>query len=474
MCGGTIDGGAGLNAVQGLSPRVRGNHCTTGLSVRLSRSIPACAGEPDDPAGGSDDRGVYPRVCGGTSSAAHKQGIVGALSPRVRGNLIGGVIRDTAYRSIPACAGEPGAKGGTGPTPKVYPRVCGGTPSSLPTCSPWTGLSPRVRGNRARIWRRRPGSRSIPACAGEPICRAGTRQRRRVYPRVCGGTPLHQGWQPSSRGLSPRVRGNPGSGHLRASGAGSIPACAGEPRVGGGTRQLDAVYPRVCGGTRKSVALMPPAAGLSPRVRGNRGEGYRRPPTVRSIPACAGEPASVWLRNWRTSVYPRVCGGTITTSPGSLVRFGLSPRVRGNPPLAGHLARPVRSIPACAGEPIADIATRGAAAVYPRVCGGTPASGPALARRQGLSPRVRGNLVNVRLVGICGRSIPACAGEPPTGVWGRCRCAVYPRVCGGTNFCVRSVKSTIGLSPRVRGNPGAGQRERQSTGSIPACAGEPR
>ena len=30
---------------------------------------------------------------------------------------------------------------------RVYPRVCGGTPSSAAACSAFSGLSPRVRGN---------------------------------------------------------------------------------------------------------------------------------------------------------------------------------------------------------------------------------------------------------------------------------------------------------------------------------------
>ena len=50
------------------------------------RFIPACAGEPTRESDRSDNRKVYPRVCGGThfcsSSAPSNRG----LSPRVRGN----------------------------------------------------------------------------------------------------------------------------------------------------------------------------------------------------------------------------------------------------------------------------------------------------------------------------------------------------------------------------------------------------
>ena len=68
--------------------------------------------------------------------------------------------------------------------------MCGGT-RDLRHCLPAErGLSPRVRGNLARIDLATVGVRSIPACAGEPNA---------------DGT-----WGPAIQGLSPRVRGNPG------------------------------------------------------------------------------------------------------------------------------------------------------------------------------------------------------------------------------------------------------------------------
>ena len=55
-------------------------------------------------------------------------------------------------------------------------------------------------------------------------------------------------------------------------------------------------------------------------------------------------------------------------------------------------------------------------AVYPRVCGGTKPIIDGMADAGGLSPRVRGNLLlGLALPGII-RSIPACAGEPRSGV----------------------------------------------------------
>ena len=69
------------------------------------------------------------------------------LSPRVRGNLAPTQAEDAKYRSIPACAGEPQGKRDADAGTRVYPRVCGGTEQNLDGGSVTRGLSPRVRGN---------------------------------------------------------------------------------------------------------------------------------------------------------------------------------------------------------------------------------------------------------------------------------------------------------------------------------------
>ena len=71
-------------------------------------------------------------------------------------------------RSIPACAGEPSVKPANCMVMTVYPRVCGGTSTAWTTRIAPAGLSPRVRGNLS-AWRSdQYSARSIPACAGEP------------------------------------------------------------------------------------------------------------------------------------------------------------------------------------------------------------------------------------------------------------------------------------------------------------------
>ena len=70
-------------------------------------------------------------------------------------------------------------------------------------------------------------------------------------------------------GLSPRVRGNLQGAARLANAAGTIPACAGEPRLAGRMAIPPWDYPRVCGGTVWDALCEAEREGLSPRVRGN-------------------------------------------------------------------------------------------------------------------------------------------------------------------------------------------------------------
>ena len=172
----------------GLSPRVRGNPFETEAASDADRSIPARAGEPTNAPYGLPDGRVYPRACGGTTYVQAGASILLGLSPRVRGNRAQSRSAIGSSRSIPARAGEPHI--GTLPRNKgeVYPRACGGTPFKPFAGKVSMGLSPRVRGNLS--WNRCTSTThgSIPARAGEPICKTPDFGKAGVYPRACGGT----------------------------------------------------------------------------------------------------------------------------------------------------------------------------------------------------------------------------------------------------------------------------------------------
>ena len=351
--------------------------------------------------------------------------------------------------------------------------MCGGTVAGGEALPAGGGLSPRVRGNRISVSGSADSSGSIPACAGEPPAFRLLPPLGRVYPRVCGGTFVRPAGRARAEGLSPRVRGNPDSILPGGIVSGSIPACAGEPPPLPRSARGRGVYPRVCGGTGFGRGIAQGHTGLSPRVRGNQIAAARPEQLEGSIPACAGEPTPGVSGERSKRVYPRVCGGTVCGKAHLPGAEGLSPRVRGNllrPVSGGHWRG---SIPACAGEPDFVYCFNDGGGVYPRVCGGTFAGHFEAALERGLSPRVRGNPWIEGKANAMHGSIPACAGEPPcqSRTWRTWR--VYPRVCGGTLSMSISTPITTGLSPRVRGNPSMLTSLLSLAGSIPACAGEP-
>ena len=203
-CRGTAMGGRLRLILDGLSPRLRGNLEWGRCDTPGGGSIPTPAGEPLPPFSARPRPRVYPRACGGTASSVLRSASASGLSPRLRGNRI------NSQRS------------------SVYPRACGGTAGptlshyggtrSIPapagnltccnTASPGNGLSPRLRGNRQEVHYRQSIQRSIPAPAGDPPA------------------PSRRGFRP---GLSPRLRGNHIGGEAGLVRVGSIPAPAGEP-----------------------------------------------------------------------------------------------------------------------------------------------------------------------------------------------------------------------------------------------------
>ena len=252
------------------------------------------------------------------------------LSPRARGNLERLVAPVRVDGTIPACAGEPPAGPATRPTCWDYPRVRGGTYSVRPSTSNVPGLSPRARGNRRVAVCAGDGAGTIPACAGEPPAPCWPTGRSGDYPRVRGGTASCAACPWSPYGLSPRARGNLIDQLADDRVAGTIPACAGEPSRTSPAVSRSADYPRVRGGTVHDFYRVDLTEGLSPRARGNRRGREDRRRGSGTIPACAGEPSTSWAGSSRSRDYPRVRGGTTYGELKQIAALGLSPRARGN------------------------------------------------------------------------------------------------------------------------------------------------
>ena len=93
-----------------------------------------------------------------------------------------------------------------------------------------------------------------------------------VYPRAYGETSVRRALRRASAGLSPRIRGNRKIFHFDLFLSGSIPAHTGKPRVDGNPLLILKVYPRAYGETILGSNRLMQYGGLSPRIRGNRGE----------------------------------------------------------------------------------------------------------------------------------------------------------------------------------------------------------
>ena len=171
---------------------------------------------------------VYPRVCGGNWRRLARRPIAGGLSPRVRGKLVPLSVPPISSWSIPACAGETAEPRLSDGRAAVYPRVCGGNNAHGGNGIGNGGLSPRVRGKPGRGGWSSALPRSIPACAGETLYAFSRLKRATVYPRVCGGNFVRLFKAKTGDGLSPRVRGKRTPIPRRRGRGRSIPACAGE------------------------------------------------------------------------------------------------------------------------------------------------------------------------------------------------------------------------------------------------------
>ena len=146
---------------------------------------------------------------------------------------------------------------------------------------------------------------------------------------MCGGNASRQVSRPAEQGLSPLVRGKRYCAIFAWSSSGSIPACAGETRFFIFSIASSWVYPRLCGGNGPCACLPSVLPGLSPLVRGKLNHRVYALHQAGSIPACAGETHRWRRRSIVIGVYPRLCGGNEAQMAGMPLNAGLSPLVRG-------------------------------------------------------------------------------------------------------------------------------------------------
>ena len=253
------------------------------------------------------------------------------------------------------------------------------------------GLSPRVRGSLNSLANFNPCGRSIPASAGQPLCRCCRLLLSPVYPRECGAALTSPPNRSMPQGLSPRVRGSHIHRARSENRPRSIPASAGQPRQWLCLQTLHAVYPRECGAAFGDFRPRHFGDGLSPRVRGSHRVRSTGAKPMRSIPASAGQPLNSQKATYAYQVYPRECGAAVLSVSIAYCALGLSPRVRGSPARLHPSPLPCRSIPASAGQPLIRADRVRWHGVYPRECGAALYISRKSTSTRGLSPRVRGS-----------------------------------------------------------------------------------
>ena len=207
-CGGALLLDCDGELRRGLSPPVRGSPRRSGRSGLPRGSIPARAGEPYPPIPAPSATPVYPRPCGGAAHEHIQRQKSAGLSPPVRGSHLPQPRLVRLPRSIPARAGEPDCARLHLNIYEVYPRPCGGAVIRGKLQVVYRGLSPPVRGSRIAPACTSTSTRSIPARAGEPSSVGSFRSSTAVYPRPCGGATIPPASHIRCVGLSPPVRGS--------------------------------------------------------------------------------------------------------------------------------------------------------------------------------------------------------------------------------------------------------------------------
>ena len=194
--------------------------------------------------------------------------------------------------------------------------------------------------------------------------------------------------------------------------------------------------------------------GSSPRMRGT--------PWIRLvfrvccgiIPAYAGNTGCRPVLVCPIGDHPRVCGEHCARVGSDDGWQGSSPRMRGTPKRTPPPPRPPRIIPAYAGNTSHILRWRGAI--------------------MGSSPRMRGTRLkgsyHMPTFGI----IPAYAGNTCPKLAASMLHRDHPRVCGEHTASTQVLRRSLGSSPRMRGTLLRVRAERQSTGIIPAYAGNTR
>ena len=297
----------------------------------------------------------------------------------------------------------------------VHPRMRGERRDHyrLPVAA--IGSSPHARGTLFLARQNIRVPRFIPACAGNAPGHGPRPRAGAVHPRMRGERSGFGSFSVAGNGSSPHARGT--LGRILADGTGCrfIPACAGNATHHATQNPRNTVHPRMRGERQGTSPATKKATGSSPHARGTRTLPEVAFKPIRFIPACAGNARPGGGTTFRPTVHPRMRGERSVMSGPSAARTGSSPHARGTQD-SGEFGRHARRfIPACAGNAISDTPRCQGATVHPRMRGERALSDEEQRRMDGSSPHARGTPVRVTVASADVRFIPACAGNANPG-----------------------------------------------------------
>ena len=193
-----------------------------------------------------------------------------------------------------------------------------------------------------------------------------------------------------------------------------IPAHAGQTYAGRPFSHSSEDHPRACGANRAARIRSCWLAGSSPRMRGKLDEALDERHRERIIPAHAGQTSSCASDTGWGADHPRACGANIDADTDLSPDGGSSPRMRGKRRRGSMSSRPVRIIPAHAGQTRPELFHAVHGPDHPRACGANSQPRDAQTRVYGSSPRMRGKPERGPCEITDRRIIPAHAGQTPS------------------------------------------------------------
>ena len=175
--------------------------------------------------------------------------------------------------------------------------------------------------------------------------------------------------------------------------------------------QSPTVHPRLRGELLRQLTVIFWSYGSSPLARGTQSNLFMRMRINRFIPACAGNSLGIFESHAKPAVHPRLRGELSIFSSQNTIRDGSSPLARGTRLCLKMCLPTIRFIPACAGNSPSGNKRPKRDAVHPRLRGELNTYGNGYANDPGSSPLARGTPTLAHLGEQTIRFIPACAGN---------------------------------------------------------------